>query len=120
MKSPKVAKKKCSKWAYRKWILEYLELNVMYSLFGQNSQNFLQSHVVCVEIEQSENFGYFGQKSKYVSFNSRYSKIKSLYTHFEHFFFCNFWAFHIEVRTSHLASDVCRYGYRFPYLYTSK
>ena len=68
----------------------------MYSLFGQNSQNFLQSHVVCVEIEQSENFGYFGQKSKYVSFNSRYSKIKSLYAHFEHFFFATFGLFTLK------------------------
>jgi len=40
---PKSCKKKCSKWVYIKWILEYLELNETYLLFGRNNQN---SHLI--------------------------------------------------------------------------
>jgi len=86
MKRLRVAKRKCPKWVYRKWMLEYLELNETYLLFGWNGWNF--SSTLCGPCRNWAmwEFWLFWPNSKYVSFNSRYSKIHFLYTHFEHFF----------------------------------
>jgi len=103
-KSLKVAKNKCSKWVYRKWILEYIKSNETYLLFGQNSQKLLQCCVVHVEIEQSENFGHFGQIG-----SMSYSILGTLKSIFciptLSTFFGNFQAFCVEVRTSCLAEE---------------
>jgi len=83
---PKSCKKKCSKWVYRKWILEYLELNETYLLFGRNSRN---SHLILTLLDFHTDHTALKKCSailakKQVGF--MYSKIHFLYTHFEHFF----------------------------------
>jgi len=105
---PKSCKKKCSKWVYRKWILEYLELNETYLLFGWNSQN---SHLILTLLDFHTDHTALKKCSAILAKKaSRFHLIlctpKSIfYIPTLSTFFCNFWAFRVEVRTSRLAEE---------------